>query len=158
MEWIHWKMLKELRAKLSGPEENRRTYSMLWIPCAFTTNNELHETNNICCLQPIIAISKLDAVWLCHSWVRRMFSGGKFTEVSVCKADCRGDFVFNTITWVSQNFLLVTDRQKCEEESVGQTGGQIGWQTLLHVCLRYFFPHIGCQTQIQLLYYFCLVM
>ena len=26
MEWIHWKMLKELRAKLSDPEENRRTY------------------------------------------------------------------------------------------------------------------------------------
>ena len=40
-------------------------------------------------LNYIIAISKLDAVWLPHSWGRRLFSGGKFTEV--WGADLRGD-------------------------------------------------------------------
>ena len=32
--------------------------------------------------------------------------------------------------------------QKCNEESVGQAGGQ----TLLHIYLQYFFPHTSCQT------------
>ena len=43
-------------------------------------------------------------------------------------------------------------RQKCDEESVGQAGGQM----LLCVQLRYFFPH--CQRQLQLLRYLSLVL
>ena len=59
-------------------------------------------------LNYIFAISKLDAVWLCHSRGRRMFSGEKFTEVSVWRADRRGHFFFNTNTlWVK---VFASDR------------------------------------------------
>ena len=44
----------------------------------------------------IVTISKLDAVWL--SFLERMlFSGGKFIEVLVCRADHRGDFFLYTL-------------------------------------------------------------
>ena len=39
----------------------------------------------------MIAISKLDDVWLCHMRGRKLFSAGKLTEVLVWRADCRGD-------------------------------------------------------------------
>ena len=45
-------------------------------------------------------------------------------------------------------------RQKCDKKLVGQAGGR----TLLHVQLRYFFPYISYQRQLQLLRYFSLVM
>ena len=40
----------------------------------------------------LITISKQDTVWLCYSRGRRLFSWGKFTEVSVQRADCHRDF------------------------------------------------------------------
>ena len=58
---------------------------------------------------------------------------------------------------VSKIFLpviVVFFGQKCDEELVGQAGGQTGVRTLLHIQLRYFFPHISCQRQLQLLHYF----
>ena len=49
----------------------------------------------------IIAISKQDAAWLPHSRGRRLFSGGKFTEVSVWRADGTLWFIFIINTqWV----------------------------------------------------------
>ena len=106
----------------------------------------------------IIAISKLEAVWLCHSRLRRLFSKRKFTEVSVWKADHCSDFFFFIInTWWVEfccQWQTLIFGQKCDQESVGQVGGQ----TLLHVELRYFFLHISCQRQLQLLRYLSLVL
>ena len=83
-----------------------------------------------------------------------MFSGGKFTGVSVWRADCRYVFFFPTQT--HSDFKLLG--QQCDEESVGQTGGQTRGQMLLYIYLQYFFPYISCQRQLQLLCYLCLVM
>ena len=77
---------------------------------------------------------------------RRLFSGGKFTEVSVGSADHRGD-LFSSQTLGEWRF-------SAEEEPIGRAGGQ----TLLHVYMRYFFPRISCQRQLQSVRYFCLVM
>ena len=62
-------------------------------------------------------ISKQDAVWLCHSRGRRLFSGGKFPEVSVQRADGRSD-LFSSQT-LSELKLFAGDffEQKYEEES-----------------------------------------
>ena len=43
-------------------------------------------------LNYIIVISKLDAAWHCHLQGGRLFSGGKFTDVSARRADLRRDF------------------------------------------------------------------
>ena len=64
----------------------------------------------------------------------RLFSGGKFTEVSVGRADHRGDFYQHN--HFSELKVFAGDR--CQE-SVGQSVGQAGGQTLLHPQLWYFF-------------------
>ena len=78
----------------------------------------------------MIAISKLGTVRLCHLQGRRLFSGGKFTEV------CNSDFFF-----FHHKHLFFN--QQCDEESIEQMGGQ----TLPHVDLQFFFPHISCQRR-----------
>ena len=57
-----------------------------------------------------IIISKQDALWLTHWRGWRLFSGGKFTEVSVGRAYFQWQILFF--------------EQKCEEES-GRTGGRM---------------------------------
>ena len=92
----------------------------------------------------IISISKLDAAWLSLA--------GSLTEVSIRRADCQSYFFLdskynNTIVegdkdtmgaaWLCCRRQMLFFRQKCDEESVGQTGwqtggqtgGQTGWQT-----------------------------
>ena len=100
----------------------------------------------------IITISKLDSVWLPHWQGRRLFSGGKFLEVSIGRADGHSDLFSSQIQWVKVfcRWQALFFGQKCDEESVGQAGG---W-TLLHIQLWYFFPHISCQRQLQLLRYY----
>ena len=100
----------------------------------------------------ITAITKLDAVWFCHSRGGRLFGGESSLKSRSGGLTITG---WHSVSW---SFLLVTDPflgggQKCDEELVGQAGGQ----TLLHVQLQYFFPRISCQRQLQLLQYCCLV-
>ena len=63
---------------------------------------------------------------------------GKFTEVSVVRADhCRDLFSSQTLgelKFFCRGQTLFFE-QKCEEESVGQAGGQ----AILHVQLQYLF-------------------
>ena len=66
----------------------------------------------------------------------RQSDSSKFPEVSVRRADSRGE-LFSLQTLGELKTLIF--RQKCDEESVGQT--------LLRVYLQYFFPHISCQLQ-----------
>ena len=61
---------------------------------------------------------------LSDSLIRRLFSGGKFTEVLARKAD-RPRF-FSTQTLSELKFFI---GQKWDKELVGQAGGQ----TILHV-------------------------
>ena len=105
----------------------------------------------------IIAICEKVAV--SHSQGQRLFSGGKFTEVSVRRADHRRDF-FHHKHLVSKVFAgnrCCFFGWKCDEESVEQMGGgQTGGHRPLQVQLWYFFPH--CQRQLQLLRYLSLVL
>ena len=75
-----------------------------------------------------VTFFKLEAV--AHSLGRRLFSGGKFPDVSVQRADGRGD-----LEWVNVfcRWQMLFSGQKCEEELVGQAGGQTGGQALLHI-------------------------
>ena len=71
-----------------------------------------------------------------------LFSGAKFPEVSVWRADGRSD-LFSSQTLCELKWFA-GDRRFFE--LVGQTGGQ----TPLHVYLRHFlFPHISCQRQLK---------
>ena len=103
----------------------------------------------------INSFCKLDAVWPCQARGQRLFSGGKFTEVSVWRADCHPDNsnYNNTNTcWVKVfcRWQTLLFGQKCDKDSRGQAGGQTGGQTLLHVQLQYFFLHISYQRLLQL--------
>ena len=102
----------------------------------------------------IIIISKLEAVWLTcgdGGW----YYGGKFIEVLVRRADRHHDFFQHKLL---VSFLPVTDWQMGRNVGEGEElVGKIWWQTLLHVWLRYFCPHISCQRQLQLLGYCCLI-
>ena len=103
----------------------------------------------------INSFCKLDAVWPCQARGQRLFSGGKFTEVSVWRADCHPDNsnYNNTNTcWVKVfcRWQTLLFGQKCDKDSRGQAGGQTGGQTLLHVQLQYFFLHISYQRRLQL--------
>ena len=75
----------------------------------------------------IIAISKHVTVWLCHSQGQRLFSRGKFTEVSVRRADRRRFFFIINTWWVKVFYRWQTlfFGQKCDSELVGQTGGRM---------------------------------
>ena len=53
---------------------------------------------------PQSTISKQDPVWFCHSRGKRLFSKGKFTEVSVGRADCHVDFFFQILTTTTQQW------------------------------------------------------
>ena len=65
--------------------------------------------------------------YVLHSWGGRLFSGGKFTEASVRRADRCSDF-FSTQTLGELKFFAGGRScffwQKCEEESGGQVRGQ----------------------------------
>ena len=67
-------------------------------------------------------------------------------------------FIFITNTWWVKIFCRWQTPffgQKCDQESVGWAGRQTGERTLLHIYLRYFFPHISqSQRQLKLLHYF----
>ena len=87
-------------------------------------------------LNYIIAISKLDAVWLCHSRGTRLFSWGKFSEVSVRRADCRGDlFLSQTIGELK---FFACDRRCFRAEMwwrVCRTGSRTGGRTGASPCI-----------------------
>ena len=73
----------------------------------------------------MIAISKLDVVWLCHSRGGRLFSRGKFTEVSVRREDrCCHFFIKANTCWVK---VFCLDRHCFRAEMwqrVSRTGGR----------------------------------
>ena len=73
----------------------------------------------------IITISKQDTVWLPHWQGRRLFSGGKFPEVSGGKADGRGDLI-SSQTLSELKFLPVTNAVFWAEMwgRVGRTGSR----------------------------------
>ena len=73
-------------------------------------------------LDCIITTSKQEAVWLCHSQGGILFSGGKFNDVSVRRADRHSDF-FQDNTVAVLNFLPKTDAVLWTEmwQRVGRT-------------------------------------
>ena len=81
----------------------------------------------------------------CHSQGERLFSGGKFTEDSVGRADSHCDF-FSTQTLVTDTGeFFAGDRQFFGQKRDYELVGQAGEQMLLHLYLLYFFHHTSCQ-------------
>ena len=104
---------------------------------------------------------KLEAVGLPQSREGRLFSGGKFTEVSVQRADGCGD-LFSSQTLGELKFLAC-DRRRFSGRNVtkswydGREDRQEDGRLSTYNC-GIFFPHISFQRQLQFLCYFSLVM
>ena len=91
-----------------------------------------------------------------------LFSGGKFPEVLVSRADGRSD-LFSSQTLAELKFCRLQTLffgQKCEEKSVGQAGGWTGGRTLLHVQLWCLFSLFKLSKTVKvstLLLHYCAV-
>ena len=103
----------------------------------------------------IIAISQLDAVWLCHSQGGRLYSAEKFPVVLVGRADHCGDFCRHK-HFVSKSF---THQQAlCFWAEMWRGAGRIEERTDASLCTTVVFFSSIPLRQLQLLCYFCLVM